>query len=94
MSKEGLNALAALIENDQAANEAIAQGGPQVVLEIAREHNLDITLEDLKQVLKCRKVDENQAASELSDEDLDGVAGGNYSSQWYWNGFRWVRTFR
>ena len=68
MSEEQLKALIEKVQGDDNLQEKLkAAANPDVVVSIAKEAGLGISADDL-----------NKAQTELSEEELEGVAGGRY----------------
>ena len=66
MSEEQLKAFIEKVQGDDSLQEKLkAAANPDVVVSIAKEAGFSISADDLK-----------NAQSELSDEELEGVAGG------------------
>ncbi len=86
---QDLQALARELEHDAAATQAIAGGGPAALIAMARARDLDVTLEDLAPVLAPAKP--AVAEGELTDAELEAVAGGAWSAtaEWGWTGSGW-----
>ena len=71
MSEEQLKAFIEKVQGDDSLQEKLkAAANPDVVVSIAKEAGFSISADDL-----------TKAQSELSDEELEGVAGGN--CQWF-----------
>ena len=76
MSEEQLKAFIEKVQGDDSLQEKLkAAANPDVVVSIAKEAGFSISADDLK-----------NAQSELSDEELEGVAGGfrfcNFTMVW------------
>ena len=71
MSEEQLNAFLEKVKSDTSLQEKLkAAASPDAVIEIAKEADFSITAEDIQSM--------QSATVELSDEDLEGAAGGRY----------------
>ena len=69
MSKEQLNAFLEKVQGDTSLQEKLnAPTTPEAVIEIAKEAGFAITAEDIQSM--------QSATVELSDEELEGAAGG------------------
>ena len=72
MSEEQLKAFIAKVKGDTSLQEKLkAAADSDAVLAIAKEAGFSISADDLK-----------NAQSEISDEDLEGVAGGGRNNPW------------
>ncbi len=70
MSEEQLKAFIEKVQGDDSLQEKLkAAANPDVVVSIAKEAGFSISADDLK-----------NAQSELSDEELEGVAGGTQTN--------------
>ena len=66
MSEEQLNAFIAKVQGDSSLQEQLkAAATPDVVVAIAKEEGFSISVDDVE-----------NARTELSDEELEGLAGG------------------
>ena len=71
MSEEQLKAFIEKVQGDDSLQEKLkAAANPDAVVSIAKEAGFSISADDLK-----------NAQSELSDEELEGVAGGDVQSK-------------
>ena len=69
MSEEQLNAFLEKVKSDTSLQEKLkAAASPEAAIEIAKEAGFAITAEDIQSM--------QSATVELSDEELDGAAGG------------------
>ena len=69
MSKEQLKAFLEKVKSDSSLQEKLkAAGSPEAVVEIAKAAGFAITAEDIQSM--------QSATVELSDEELEGAAGG------------------
>ena len=76
MSEEQLNAFLEQVKADTSLQDKLkAAASPEAAVEIAKEAGFAITAEDIQSM--------QSATVELSDEDLEGTAGG----------FRWTSTY-
>ena len=83
MSEEQLNAFLEKVKSDTELQEQLkAATTPEAVMDIAKASGFSITSEDIQST--------QSESQEVSDEELDGTAGGNGSS---WRD-RWVPSFR
>jgi len=70
MSEEQLNAFLEKVKSDTSLQEKLkAAASPDAVIEIAKEADFSITAEDIQSM--------QSATVELSDEELEGAAGGH-----------------
>ncbi len=75
MSLESAKALVAKLQSDQTlAGEFRSAGSEAKLLEVAKKHGYDVTVEEFKAASK--EVRSAKGAKELSDEHLDQVAAG------------------
>ena len=76
MSKEQLNAFLEKVQGDTSLQEKLnAPTTPEAVIEIAKDAGFSITAEDIQSM--------QSATVELSDEELEGAAGG-CGNGWSW----------
>ena len=69
MSQEQLKAFLEKVKGDTSLQEKLkAAASPEAVIEIAKEAGFSITAEDIQSM--------QSATAELSDEELEGAAGG------------------
>ena len=69
MSEEQLNAFLEKVKGDTSLQEKLkAEASPEAAIEIAKEAGFSITAEDIQSM--------QSETVELSDEDLEGAAGG------------------
>ena len=69
MSKEQLKAFLEKVKSDSSLQEKLkAAASPEAVVEIAKDAGFSITAEDIQSM--------QSATVELSDEELEGAAGG------------------
>ena len=69
MSEEKLKAFLEKVKGDTSLQEKLkAAASPEAVMEIAKEAGFSITAEDIQSM--------QSATAELSDEELEGAAGG------------------
>ena len=74
MSEEQLNAFLEKVKGDTSLQEKLkAAASPEAAIEIAKEAGFSITAEDIQSM--------QSATAELSDEELEGAAGG-----FFWSG--------
>ncbi len=74
MSEEQLKAFIEKVQEDDSLQEKLkAAANPDVVVSIAKEAGFSISADDLK-----------NAQSELSEEELEGVAGGKCRGETMW----------
>ena len=79
MSEEQINAFLEKVKADTSLQEKLkAATSPEAAIEIAKEAGFAITAEDIQSM--------QSAAVELSDEELEGAAGGmcNFTGDGYW----------
>ena len=75
MSEEQLNAFLEKVKGDTTLQEKLkAAGSNEAAIEIAKDAGFAITAEDLQST--------QSAPEELSDEELDGAAGGRPGTHW------------
>ena len=75
MSEEQLNAFLEKVKGDTSLQEKLkAAASPEAAIEIAKEAGFAITAEDIQSM--------QSATVELSDEELEGAAGGLCVSVW------------
>ena len=73
MSEEQLSAFLEKVKSDTSLQEKLkAAASPEAVIEIAKEAGFSITLEDIQS--------QQSATTELTDEELEGAAGGGHLS--------------
>ena len=85
MSEEQLKAFLEKVKADTELQEKLkAAASPEAAMEIAKAAGFAITSEDI-QSMQSEPV-------ELSDEDLEGAAGGNQSEKSARNRFYWLLT--
>ena len=76
MSEEQLNAFLEKVKSDTSLQERLkAAASPDAALEIAKEAGFAITAEDIQST--------QSATVELSDEELEGAAGGQRRCSWF-----------
>ena len=76
MSKEQLNAFLEKVQGDTSLQEKLnAPTTPEAVIEIAKDAGFAITAEDIQSM--------QSQSGELSDEELEGAAGGRISLTWW-----------
>ena len=69
MSEEQLNAFLEKVKSDTSLEEKLkAAASPEAAIEIAKDAGFSITAEDIQSI--------QSATVELSDEELEGAAGG------------------
>ena len=74
MSEEQLNAFLEKVKGDTSLQDKLkGAASPEAAVEIAKEAGFSITAEDIQSM--------QSATVELSDEELEGAAGGLYGSQ-------------
>ena len=75
MSEEQLNAFLEKVKGDTSLQEKLkAAASPEAAIEIAKEAGFAITAEDIQSM--------QSAMVELSDEELEGAAGGRGCDGW------------
>ncbi|MDC3044258.1 Nif11-like leader peptide family natural product precursor [bacterium] len=73
MSEEQLNAFLEKVKSDTELQEKLkAAASPEAAIEIAKDAGFSITAEDIQ----------SMQSRELSDEDLEGAAGGRACDGW------------
>ena len=78
MSEEQLNAFLEKVKGDTSLQEKLkAAGSPEAAIEIAKEAGFVITAEDIQSM--------QSATVELSDDELEGAAGGWRDDSWAGN---------
>ena len=76
MSEEQLRAFLEKVKGDTSLQEKLkAAASPEAAIEIAKAAGFAITVEDIQSSMQSSTV-------ELSDEELEGAAGGNRFSFW------------
>ena len=76
MSEEQLNAFLEKVKTDTELQDKLkAAASPEAAIEIAKEAGFAITAEDIQSM--------QSATVELSDEELEGAAGGRISLTWW-----------
>ena len=76
MSEEQLNAFLEKVKGDTSLQEKLkAASTPEAAIDIAKEAGFAITAEDIQSM---------QSATELSDDELEGVAGGTLVRTLLW----------
>ena len=86
MSEEQLNAFLEKVKGDTSLQEKLnAATTPGAAVEIAKEAGFSITAVDIQSM--------QSETVELSDEDLEGAAGGRNCRPGLGNGGSWVCTF-
>ena len=85
MSEEQLNAFLEKVKGDTSLQEKLkAAASPEAAIEIAKEAGFSITAEDIQSM--------QSATAELSDEELEGAAGGMKAPACWENSLCGVRT--
>ena len=75
MSEEQLKAFLEKVKGDTSLQDRLnAAASPDAAIEIAKEAGFAITAEDIQSM--------QSATTELSDAELEGVAGGNNTKGW------------
>ena len=75
MSEEQLNAFLEKVKSDTSLQDKLkAAASPEAAIEIAKEAGFAITAEDIQSM--------QSATVELSDEELEGAAGGWIVNSW------------
>ena len=76
MSEEQLNAFLEKVKTDTSLQEKLkAAASPEAALEIAKDAGFAITAEDIQSM--------QSATVEVSDDELEGAAGGRISLTWW-----------
>ena len=76
MSEEQLNAFLEKVKADTTLQDKLkAAASPEAAIEIAKEAGFAITAEDIQSM--------QSQSGELSDEELEGAAGGRISLTWW-----------
>ena len=74
MSEEQLNAFLKKVKGDTSLQEKLkAAGSPEAAVEIAKDAGFAITADDMQSM--------QSATAELSDEELEGAAGGWFAPE-------------
>ena len=82
MSKEQLKALAEKVASDTELSDKIgAATTAEAVIEIAKAAGFSITSEDIQLLLSLLS-EVSEEEEELTDDDLENVAGGGWGNRW------------
>ena len=77
MSEEQLNAFLEKVKGDTSLQDKLkAASTPEAAIDIAKEAGFSITAEDIQSM--------QSQSRELSDEELEGAAGGCRVNSWCW----------
>ena len=92
MINEQIETVHTKIQNDPALKQRLEgvadeSGYVNLLVEVANSHGIKMSAADVKGTLQKVRSSRPVSSAELSDNQLEAVAGGGFFSQWYYERF-------